>query len=339
MSKNREVNIKVIAEKAGVSVATVSRVLNGLNGVRDKTRKKILKVSKELNYQINVGARNLKLRKSFFIGIVVGKVFSRFYSNILESIEAIAREHKYNVILTHHNDDAKEELECLKIMNSLRVLGIILLSTNANMEYVNFLLSSGTKIVLLDRLIDGVQCDAVLVDNKKGAYDAVKHLIECGYRKIGLINGSTNITSGKERLEGYMQALNDSDIKIDKRLIKNRNFTKESGLVLSNELIKGSIKPDAIFCTNLDLTLSTLITLKEEKIQIPDDIGFIGFDDSDWLNIFKPPISVVSYPIERFGRTAADMLMKGLEREERGEPVTISLSTNLIIRESTKKVK
>ena len=233
-----KVNIRIIAEKAGVSTATVSRVLNNYDGVRDITTKKVLKVINEYDYEINAIAKSLKQKRTMNIGIVIGNVLSQFYSIIAGSVEETVSKYGFNTILCNANYSPEKELKYLKILQSNRVDGIILTPTGKNADYVKNLIRKGTKIVLLDRLIRGVSCDAVIVDNVNGAYNATKHLIEQGYRRIGIINGYVSSTSGHDRLEGYKTALKESNIKIDNDLIKVGDFKKESGYRLANEILE-----------------------------------------------------------------------------------------------------
>ena len=335
-----KINIKDVARKAGVSTATVSRVLGDFTGVRDKTRKKVLKVASELNYEINAVARNLRQKKTNSIGIIVGNVLSQFYSVIAKSVEDIANKFGYNTILCNGDENPEKELNYLKVLMSNRVDGIILTPTGKNSEYIQHLINSRTKVVLLDRLIEGIDCNAVLVDNANGAYKAVKHLIDQGYRKIGIVNGYLDRTTGAERLKGYLQAIEEASITKDDSLIKIGDFKKESGKRLTKELLEQSNRPEAIFTTNIDMSMGALIAIKEMKLAIPDDIGIVCFDDSDWALILEPSITVIRQPVYQLGSTAAELLIKEIEDEEKNldhRPTVVTLNTELIIRESTKK--
>jgi len=335
-----KINIKDVAKKAGVSTATVSRVLGHFPGVRDKTRKKVLKAVSELNYEINAVARSLRQRKTNSIGIIVGNVLSQFYSMIAKSVEDTANKFGYHTILCNGDENPQKELEYLRILKSNRVDGIILVPTGKNSEYIQHLINSRTKVVLLDRLIEGIDCDAVLVDNANGAYKAVKHLIDQGYRKIGIVNGYLDRTTGAERLKGYLQAIEEASITKDDSLIKIGNFKKESGRKLTEELLRQPNKPDAIFTTNIDMSMGALLAIKKMGLIIPDDIGIVCFDDSDWALMLEPPITVIRQPVYQLGSTAAELLIKEIEDEEKNldhKPTVVTLSTELIIRNSTKK--
>ena len=333
-------NIKVIAEKAGVSTATVSRVLSGFPGVREKTKKKVMKITSELNYEVDGIARSLRQKKTFKIGVIVGNVLSQFYTVLAKSIEDIANKYGYSVILCNGDDDSEKELNYLKVLRSSRVDGIIIAPTGKNAGYINNLLQSNIKIVLVDRLIEGVDCDAVLVDNEKGAYTAVKYLIDKGYKKIAIIDGFIDRTTGKERLKGYLRALNENNIPRNDDFIKIKDFKKRSGIVFANELLENKNKPDAIFVANLDLTLGAILSIKSLGLKIPDDIAVIGFDDSDWAQILEPPLTTISQPVYDLGTTAAEMLIKNIENDNsKKEKLIVTFNTKLIERGSVIKNK
>lgn len=334
------VNIKIIAEKAGVSTATVSRVLSGYPGVSEKTKKKVMKVTSQLNYEVDGIARSLRQKKTYKIGVIFENVLSQFYSTLAKSIEGVANKYGYSVILCNADDDPEKELKYLKVLRSSRVDGIIIAPTGKNSDYVNNLLQTNIKVVLVDRLIDGVDCDAVLVDNEKGAYIAVKYLVDNGYKKIALINGFIDRTTGRERLNGYIRALKESNISVNNNFIKIGDFKKRSGILLSEELLKNQDKPEAIFAANLDLTLGTLLTVKKLGLKIPEDIAIIGFDDSDWAQILEPPLTVISQPVYDLGSTAAELLIKNIEENDdsKREKLIITLNTKLIKRNSVKKI-
>ena len=331
-------NIKVIAEKAGVSTATVSRVLSDFPGVKEKTKKKVMKIISELNYEVDGIARSLRQKKTFKIGVIVENVLSQFYSVLAKSIEDIANKYGYSVILCNGDDDSEKELNYLKVLRSSRVDGIIIAPTGKNAGYINNLLQSNIKIVLVDRLIEGVDCDAVLVDNEKGAYTAVKYLIDKGYKKIAIIDGFIDRTTGKERLKGYLRALNGNNIPRNDDFIKIKDFKKRSGIVFANELLENKNKPEAIFVANLDLTLGAILSIKSLGLKIPDDIAVIGFDDSDWAQILTPPLTTISQPVYDLGATAAEMLIKNIENDNsKKEKSIVTFNTKLIERGSVIK--
>jgi len=288
---------------------------------------------------VNGIARSLRQKKTFKIGVIVGNVLSQFYSVLAKSIEDIANKYGYSVILCNGDDDSEKELNYLKVLRSSRVDGIIIAPTGKNADYINSLMQSNIKIVLVDRLIEGVDCDAILVDNEKGAHTAVKYLIDKGYKKIAIIDGFIDRTTGKERLKGYLRALNENNIPRNDDFIKIKDFKKRSGIVFANELLENKNKPEAIFVANLDLTLGAILSIKSLGLKIPDDIAVIGFDDSDWAQILDPPLTTISQPISDLGTTAAEMLIKNIENNNsKKEKLIITLNTKLIERASVKNI-
>ncbi|TET48234.1 MAG: LacI family transcriptional regulator, partial [Actinomycetota bacterium] len=217
--------------------------------------------------------------------------------------------------------------------------GIILTPTGKNAEYINNIIKSGIQVVLLDRLVKGVKCDSVLVDNYNGSHTAVKYLLDRGYRKIAFIGGYTDRTTGRQRLDGYSKAICEAGLKINNDLIKIGDFKKESGIKLTREILEVNNRPDAIFVANIDMTLGCLIAIRTAGLSIPEEIAIIGFDDPDWGIIVEPPLTAISQPVYDLGSTAADLLIKKIngkgDNPDR-KPLTITLSTTLIIRNSTR---
>lgn len=333
-----KINIKTVANRAGVSTATVSRVLADFSGIRDKTRKRVLDAIKDLDYEVDSVARSLRLKKTHTIGIIVGNVLSQFYSTIAKSVEDRARESGYKMILCNGDDDPVKELEYLKILRSNKVDGIILVPTGKNIDYINNIIKSEIKVVLLDRLVKGINCDCVLVDNHKGSFIATNYLISRGYKKIAFIGGYADRTTGEQRHKGYLDAHKKSGMKPDMDMVMIGDFKKESGMKLTNKLIEKSDRPEAIFVSNIDMALGCLTAIKEKGLSIPDDIAIIGFDDPDWSVIIEPPLTAISQPVYDLGLTAADLLIKNINSGNdypNRKSSTIALDTKLIIRDST----
>jgi len=334
------VSIKDVAGRAGVSATTVSAYLNKSAPVNKETAKKIEEAIKELRYKPNLIARSLRKRKTNTVGLIVGDILSHFYSVIAKSVEDTARKYDFSTILCNGDDDPQKELEYIKVLESSRVEGIILTPTCKNGDYIREIIESGIKIVFIDRLIDGIKCNEVVVDNESGSYKAVKHLIDQGYRRIGIVNGSLDITTGKERLNGYLRALREANLEENIDLIKIGDFKRDTGINLSIELLEGRNKPDAIFSTNLEITKGILTVIKQMGLKVPEDIGLVAFDDSDLTQLFSPPITVISQPVYEIGSTAMEMMINEIKSDKDVEktPIRKILNTELIIRASTKKI-
>ena len=332
------VNQKDVAKKAGVSSATVSAVINQNKFVSEDFKNRVLEAIEELDYEPDIIARSLKINKSNSIGIIVGNILSQAYSIIAKAAEDIAYKHNFNLIVCNSDDNPQKELNYLKVLSSNRVAGIILTSSGNNVEYVKKIIKKGIKIVLLDRFIKGIDCDAVVAEHENAAYNATKYLIEQGFTKIGIICGPLNITSGQERFNGYIKALKEAGISEDKNLIKIGTFKKQSGIAFLKELMTGPTKPEAIFTANLDLTLGAIEMIKHMKLNIPEDISIIGFDDSEWFKIISPPITVVAHSSYDYGASAARLLFERIINNNDGEPIIKRLKTTLLIRGSVKQL-
>lgn len=333
-------SIKDVASRAGISATTVSAYLNKSAPVNKATAKKIKEAIEELGYKPNLIARSLRQKKTNTIGLIVGNILSHFYSVIAKSVEDTARKYGFRTILCNGDDDHQKELEYIKVLESSRVEGIILTPTGKNGGYIKEIIESGMKIVFIDRLVDGVNCNGVIVDNENGSYKAVKHLIEQGYKRIGIISGSMDITTGKERLDGYLKALREANLPENDDFVKIGDFKKESGVNLSKELLEGKNIPDAIFSTNLEITKGVLTVIRQMGLKVPEDIGLVSFDDSDLTQLFNPPITVISQPVYEIGSTAMEIMINEIKSDKNVEKVPIKkiLKTKLIKRASTRKM-
>ena len=279
-------NIKDVANKAGVSATTVSAYLNKSAPVNKATAQRIKEAIEELGYKPNLIARSLRQKKTNIIGLIVGNILSHFYSVIAKSVEDTAKKYGFNTILCNGDDDPQKELDYIKVLESSRAEGIILTPSGKNEDYINNVIRSGINVVFIDRFLDKVNCSSVCVDNARSSYNAVKHLVEQGYKKIAIINGNLEIITAKERLDGYLKVLKEASLPIDNDLIKIGNFKRETGLTMSLELLEGKNKPDAIFSTNLEITKGILSSIKQKGLKIPDDIGLVGFEDFSY-NLFS----------------------------------------------------
>jgi len=337
MTMRRKITINDVATEAGVSIATVSRVLNKDKNVKDETKVRVMEVIDRLGYHANAMARSLRKKKSYTMGIIVGNVLSPFYSTIAKAVEDTALKYSYNVILCNGGDDPEKESAYLKVLQEKQVEGIILTSSGKNESIIKRVLERNIFMVLLDRRIKGIQCDSVTINNVRSAYEAVSFLIDQGFKRIGIICGPQYIQTGKERLDGYINALSDRGIGVDSDLIKIGTFRKESGRELVGELLDLNNGPDAIFVCNCDMTTGALLELKERGVRIPDDVSLMGFDDADWASIVEPPLTTVLQPVYVMGATAAELLMQRIRGENISDsPINITLDTSLVVRKSVR---
>lgn len=333
---NEKINIDQIARIAGVSTATVSRVINDYPFVREQTRMRVLKVIRDTKYRVNAVARSLRRKKTYSIGVIVSNVLSPFYSVIAKSVEDVAIKNGYSTILCNGGDNPEKELKYLHVLHENRVDGVILSPTGKNRDYLQFLISSGIPVSFVDRTVEGVDCDAVVVNNREASYRAVEYLVKKGYRRIGFISGPKDRMTGFDRLEGYIRALKNNRIDVDEKLIKVGDFTIESGKRMAAELLEET-DSEVIYVANHDMATGAYQVLREKGLNIPEDIGFMMFDDPDWASLVSPRITAIRQPVYTLGSTAAELLFKRI-LEGRNymdiEPVQIVLEAKFLQRES-----
>jgi len=325
--------MKNVAQKTGVSVATVSHVINETRFVREGTKKKVLKAMKELNYYPNFAARSLRSRKSNVIGLLVPDISILFFTSVVRGVENAIKKHGYTLMLSDSGEKLENEIEQIKIYNTQLIDGLIMAPVSGDHTFLNELLSGYFPVVFIDRKPEGYQGDCILVNNIKGTYDALSVLIEKGHTKIGIITGLLGLTTTEERLIGYKKVLTDYGLKINKNLIKVGDSQFESGYKLTKELLEHT-DITALFVTNDLMTVGAMHFLKEKQVKVPNDLAIIGFDDCIWASITDPPLTVIKQPSQKIGEKATELLIKRIKKEEIGEYKEYRLPTRLVIRDS-----
>ncbi|MBI5958686.1 MAG: LacI family DNA-binding transcriptional regulator [Chloroflexi bacterium] len=324
--------LKDVADHAQVSRATVSRVLNNNPSVDEDLRVRVLESIRLLGYQPNRAARRLRASSSDVLGLIISDIENPFFISVVRGVEDSAYANHMSVVLCNTDEDPVKQRMYLSVMQAERVAGLIISPTNANEDFAE-LRQVGIPIILLDRRTDKFETDAVSIDNVGGAYLAVKHLIDLGYERIGMIGGSPHLTTGRERYEGYRKALHAAGMKIDEKLIKVGNFKTESGYALAKEFITSPQPPRAIFVANNLMTLGTLRVLREHGVRVPQDIALVGFDDMPWSSELCPPLTAVSQPTYELGQETVQLLLRRLADSD--APIrTVTLQPRLVIRES-----
>ena len=331
------VTIKDIAERAGVSIATVSRALYDTGYVKNETREKILEVAKSLGYRTHKEDEISKV-KTNLAGVIVSDITNPFFTQVVRGIEDVLSSAGYSLLLCNADENIEKETNYLRVLQNKKVDGIILAPAGGDHKGIRGIVNKGIPLVLIDRLIDGLEADSVIIDNISGAYEGVSHLIYEGYKRIGIITGPLEVMTAKERLEGYKKALTEARIGFDESLVENGGYTQEGGYRAAKRLIERA-KPDALFITNNVMTTGVLLALKEMKIKIPEEVGIVGFDDLEWAPLIDPPLTTISQPIYTIGSTAAQLLLHRLSRGTKLRKEVVVLKPELIIRESSRRGK
>jgi DNA-binding LacI/PurR family transcriptional regulator len=333
--------LKEVAEKAGVSITTVSRVINDSEMVNAETRDRVQKAMYDMGYHPSRVAQRLRGTKgrSKLFGLIIPDIQNAFYSNIVRGIEDVAYKQNYAVILCNSDEDIEKEQFYLEVLRSESVDGIIFPPINQDSKVVKDLVKSGLPLVCVDRRLRSDEVDTVVVDNKIGAYQVTNYLLGLGHKRIGLITSAGNFSSFKERQIGYEQALTEHGIVVDPFFIGyGDQRSTESGKNLVLKMLNNKNRPSALFVTNNLFLLGALEIIHELGLRIPQDISIVGFDDMPWARSFYPPLTVVAQPGYEMGRKAAELLFNRLNDPSRG-PSTIVLEPKLTVRGSCKSFR
>lgn len=323
--------IKDIAKKLNISYSTVSKGLNDSSEISESTKKKIRKAAKELNYTPNAIAQGLVTKRTKTIGLIIPDITNPFYPEIAMGIEETASLNGYSVILCNSNWNNQKERDYLDLLIGKKVDGIILAPIGEeNLELNEFELP----IVMVGKRNGYSTKSYVVVDDKRGGFLATEHLIKIGRKKIMFIGGKENVQSNKERLEGYMKALDRYGIPIDEGLIRSGNFKIESGYILMKEALKNGAICDAVFAGNDMLALGAIQAIQERNIKVPDKIAVVGFDDISFAKLPEISLTTVAQPKYEMGILAAKMLLDKIDNTKK-KIESIILPPELVVRNTS----
>lgn len=304
--------IKDVARMAGVSMSTVSKYMNG-GTVRPENIPPIKEAIAALDYRVNPFARGLKAQRNRSVGILLPDLTTPFFGAILSAMDKTFREHGYHTIISCYDSDHGLERDNLRFLLTNGIDGLIYIPEDLTQEEYHEMTSSfSIPVVQLDRMIQGVHSDAVLVDNSRAAYDAVQTLIHKGHSHIALITGPKSVLTAKERQVGYLKALMDSGIPYDDNLFISGQNDFATGYHGFEALRKLPVMPTAVFTTNYNITLGFVTAARERGVQIPEQIDIFGFDCVEICSMMKPPLPVVHQPEADMGITAATYLIERL---------------------------
>jgi LacI family transcriptional regulator len=326
------VTIKDVAEQAGVSVASVSRAMNGTGGLSADTRDRILKVAHRLNYTPHGAARSLITRRSHTVGVLLPDMHGEFFSELLRGIDRAARAHGLNVLVSSSHGDAKEAAAALRTMHG-RVDGLLVMSPHADAEFLQANLPEGVPLVLMNTPASGGRHPALTVDNYGGAYAMVRHLIGRGHRRIAVIAGPEGNFEARERLRGYREALRQLAPEAEPRVL-NGDFTEESGRRVALQLVALADRPTAVFASNDMMAIGCMFALAEAGIAVPREIAIAGYDDIPIARYVAPALTSVRVRIAELGELALERLAAGIDDPAQLAPTAQVLRTELVIRAS-----
>ncbi|ATW28049.1 LacI family DNA-binding transcriptional regulator [Candidatus Formimonas warabiya] len=332
--KDENLTTKDIARMAGVSQPTVSRVLNDSPNVKPGTKKKVMDIINKLGYTPNQLARSMVLGKTFNIGLVLADITNPFYSELAKSVIDRAKQSRYNVLLcnTDNNEDTMEMY--LNYLMQKRVDGIIFASVSTKSIRVQHLVESQFPCILCNRRLESEKENFIVSENTKGAYIAVKHLINLGHKEIAYISGSSDFSTAVERREGYCKALEEAGYAIDRSLVLQGRFKEENAYTAAKQLIALKKRPSAIFCSNDLMALAAINAIFDSGLKVPDDIAIVGYDDINVASYRTVNLTTVAQRKEEMGIKAVDHLLSIIEKGQPTIPIQEYLEPKLIIRKT-----
>lgn len=333
----KNVNIKDIAQMAGVGVSTVSRVLNNHPDVKEETKEKILSIIQEHNYIPNNSARNLKRSDSKNIGVLVKGIYNPFFSKIIQSIEEKIDAEGYSVIIHYNDDNANDIEEAIELIKEKKLKGLICLGGDFNNIDEEQLMDLGTPIVLSSTdVMENVNKEifsSVIIENEKAAFDAVDHLCSLGHRRIGMIaTGEEDRCIGTLRVKGYRKALEANKIQYNEELLEIGEYTFLSGFAAMNRLLDKQTDITAVFAISDIMAIGAAKAILSRGLRIPEDISIIGFDGIEFSEFFHPSITTVKQPGEEMGYKSVEILFDLIKKKKKHQHIV--LETELLKRES-----
>lgn len=325
--------IKDVAKRAGVSVTTVSRVLNHHPHVSDDLVQRVNATIAELGFSPSRVAQRLRSTASHLVGVVFSDIANPFYIDVLRSIEYALCEQGISVLISNADSDPTREEAFIRIMLNENVAGLIIAPTTEDVPALARAAAGGLPIVVIDRRMNNMDVDTVLVDNFKGALAAVQHLTRLGHARLGVLSGPLHLTSGRERYTGYLQAMSDAGLAVDSSLTRFGDYRESSGYRLAQELLSAPNPPTALFIANNLMTIGALNAIHELGCRIPDDVAVIGFDDLPWAISLNPPLTTVAQPTTEIGLRAAELLLDRIKDPDKSSR-SIILPARLMVRAS-----
>jgi LacI family transcriptional regulator len=329
--QGRPVTVADVAREVGTSPSTASRALSGHGYVAADLRERLLAAADRLGYVANASAQTLKQRTSRVVGVVVSDLGNPFYGGLAAGIEQTLREAGYRMLLVGDNSEYAEEMAAVRTFLAMRAPGVIL--TPVGQEATGFLTRHGIAVVEVDRQMADVAVDAVVLDNVRGARDAVGHLLGLGHKRVALLGVDTNWTSDAGRVEGYRFAHAAAGVPVDDRLILRLGFHEPAAEERIGRLLAEGA-PTAIFATNNLLAEQAWRVLRARGHRLPRDVSLVGFDDVSWTEMVSPPITVVAQPTTDLGRRAAALLLQRIAVPDR-TPTVEMLQPRLVVRGSS----
>ena len=313
--KTKKATIKDIAEMAGVSRATVSRVLSNPSVVSRPRQEAVRRAIKDLSYRPNPIARGLSTGRLPCLHVLISDIRNPFYAEMARGVEDVARNNGYAVVFGNTDDCPERELQYLAHTNELRFAGVIMMSAVGKVDLKKALRELNRPVVLANRLVPGMEADAVILNNERGAYHATKYLIGLGHRKICHLAGLRYSSASAERQRGFVRAIKEAGLDIPQGSVFSGDLRVDSGEALGRRLVKEGLKCTAIFAANDLMAIGLISAFEGEGIEVPEDVSVVGFDDIDYARLPRVQLTTVKQPSYEMGRAALQMLLERIRGE------------------------
>lgn len=325
------ITIRDVAAKAGVSVATVSRVLNRKGPIREATYQKVIEVAEAMKFVPHAAARSLSMRSTETVGVVLPELYGEFFSEVIRGVDVAARQHGYHIILSGSHSDRGEMLAVLQAVHG-RVDGLIIMSPDLTPSTLVRDLPPTLPILVLNATIPGGP--SITIDNAGGARAVVRHLTSLGHERIAFIGGPAKNGDAQQRRRGYVEGMHAAGIGDVEALLLDGDFSEDSGYAAAMELARMTPRPTAVFAANDAMAIGAVRALREMSIAVPDDVALVGFDDIPIARFVTPALTTVSVDIAELGRRAFELLLGVIANERDYRNRREKLATRLVIRES-----
>lgn len=335
MKKKTHISLKDLAGELGVSISTVSRALKDSPEIGAELRERVKRLAQERHYRPNPFAMSLLKNSPRIIGIIVPDLVTHFYASIISGISDVAHRHHYSVIITSSYERFEQEKQCVEDLVNIRVEGIIACISQETTDYSHFevLARHRVPLVFFDRVCLRHTYSCVVADNAESGRAATEHFLARGARRIGFIGGANHLEIVKERKHGYLEALRQHRIAIEKELVVCEKMTYEEGREATRRLLELPSPPDAILAMNDTLAFAAMKEIKKHGLRIPQDIALIGYTDELHSNYVEPALTAITHRTYEMGEAACKLLLQEFEKEKKPEQVIVP--THLVVREST----
>ncbi len=329
------VTIKDVAHEAGVSITTVSHVINETRSINPETKARVLDALDKLGYQPNIIARSLRSGKTKTIGLIVPDIANLFFAEIARRIEDYGYQYGYSVILGNSDNDPVKQSNYINTLITKQVDGVVFISAGGEIDDLRPFYENKIPVVVADRDVPLELADVVLLDNEKAGYEATRYLLDLGHECIACITGPNYVSPSMQRVEGYKRALMESGIPFRSDLIEGGDFQFKSGELAMHRLLAHPCKPTAVFALNDMMAIGALNAAHDAGLSVPADLSIVGFDNIELSTAVTPALTTVAQPIDEIAQNTINLLIKRMQSSKTEKNVRVILSAILVVRDST----